>query len=356
MVLSSLLKLPHYREKEENIFMSHFMQDAVSRSFWSDPARFADLFNAILFEGEEVINPDDLVELDPRESLLIRNQGQTVALNRVRDVVMKTNGKMDFVILGIENQTHIDYQMPLRTRMMDDLNYQKQVKRIKEEHQRNKELKESEEFLSGMKGEDRLMPVFNAVIYYGEKPWTGPRKLSDMMEMRETWKKHFQDYEINLIEVVKGIKGKVKNEEVKMFLELIQDLNQKEKEELLQKYEKKKAKREVIEAVAEITKTKKLKEWLKEEKGEIIMCRNMDRLFEEERKQGYIEGQVNGFNEGKNQGFSEGQRKGFNEGAVAEKLETIKYLKKINMPIEQIAEVVRLSEKEIQELELQLQA
>lgn len=36
--------------------------DTVLKDFWRDNARFADLFNAALFQGKTVIHPDELEE------------------------------------------------------------------------------------------------------------------------------------------------------------------------------------------------------------------------------------------------------------------------------------------------------
>jgi hypothetical protein len=39
-------------------------KDTVSKSFWRDNEHFADLFNAVLFGGEQVVKPDNLEEMD----------------------------------------------------------------------------------------------------------------------------------------------------------------------------------------------------------------------------------------------------------------------------------------------------
>ena len=38
--------------------------DTILKNFWKDNARFADLFNAILFNGENVIKPEELEEAE----------------------------------------------------------------------------------------------------------------------------------------------------------------------------------------------------------------------------------------------------------------------------------------------------
>src|SRR5699024_10896867 len=53
-----------------------------------------------------------------------------------------------------------------------------------------------DEFLSGMRKGDRLIPCYTMVIYWGEEKWDGPRSLGDMMEFggRGGNAAHFQDY------------------------------------------------------------------------------------------------------------------------------------------------------------------
>ncbi|MBR1711323.1 MAG: hypothetical protein IJ719_21295 [Clostridia bacterium] len=61
----------------------------------------------------------------------------------------------------------------------------------------------SEEFLSGFRKEDKLIPVVTAVIYFGEKPWDGPLSLYEMFglseDQLEALKPFVPDYKVNLI-------------------------------------------------------------------------------------------------------------------------------------------------------------
>ena len=43
----------------------------------------------------------------------------------------------------------------------------------------------SKEFLSGLRKDDRLMPIITAVVYLGEEPWDGPKSLYDMLNIRD---------------------------------------------------------------------------------------------------------------------------------------------------------------------------
>ena len=52
-----------------------------------------------------------------------------------------------------------NYAMPVNTMIYDAMNYGDQVNEAKKHHQKNKDYKSSDEFLSGFTLEDRLTPV-----------------------------------------------------------------------------------------------------------------------------------------------------------------------------------------------------
>jgi hypothetical protein len=176
--------------------------DIILKKYWENKKRFADLFNAFLFNGEEVIRSNDL-EYEPTEvSNHVETKNQVVALPRFRDVLMHYHG-IGLAILGIENQYKVHYAMPLRKLLYDGLSYQKQCDRIAEEHREKKDLN-SREFLSHIGKNDRLQPVITIVIYYGEDVWDGAKSLYDMLDIPERMKPFVSDYKMNLIEVRKN--------------------------------------------------------------------------------------------------------------------------------------------------------
>lgn len=97
--------------------------DTVLKNFWRDNARFADLFNAVLFDGENVICPGDLEEADTDISSILKFSGHMETLQKILDVVKKSAFGVDFVILGLENQQHVHFGMPLRLILGDALGY-----------------------------------------------------------------------------------------------------------------------------------------------------------------------------------------------------------------------------------------
>ena len=89
-------------------------QDTILKNFWKNNDRFADLFNTFLFNGEEILKPDDLTEVDTDVSSMLKFNGHAETVQKILDVVKKTAYGIDFMILGLENQSHIHYAMPLR--------------------------------------------------------------------------------------------------------------------------------------------------------------------------------------------------------------------------------------------------
>lgn len=88
------------------------------------------MFNAVLFDGEQKLHPEDLREADVDLSSVLKFNGHIETIQRLRDVVKKTAYGMDFVIWGIENQQKIHYAMPLRHMIEDALSYLKEYNEI----------------------------------------------------------------------------------------------------------------------------------------------------------------------------------------------------------------------------------
>lgn len=79
-------------------------------------------------------------------------------------------------------------------------NYGKQVDIIRKKHRKEKDTKESAEFLSGFKKADKLKPVITLTIYFGTNEWDGPRSLKEMFEdINQDISKYINDYKLNLI-------------------------------------------------------------------------------------------------------------------------------------------------------------
>ena len=64
--------------------------NAAVRQWMSNPERFADLFNGMVFEGEQVIRPEELEPADGETDLLLEDKkGKLQEVHRYRDLVMR---------------------------------------------------------------------------------------------------------------------------------------------------------------------------------------------------------------------------------------------------------------------------
>ena len=114
-------------------------KDVTLKTFWRDNEHFADLFNATVFNGKQVLKPDKLTEMDTDVSATIHSKSYNESITRNRDVVKKMSDGVEFNILGLEIQDKTHYAMPLRTMTYDALGYIKEYNDIKKHHKLNKD-------------------------------------------------------------------------------------------------------------------------------------------------------------------------------------------------------------------------
>ena len=179
-------------------------KDTVAKKFWSDNAKFADLINANVFDGRQVVHPEDLQPEDPVELAVLSKLEKLTTSQKVRDILRSCQirrGKGSyFVLIGIENQSDIHYAMPVRNMLYDALNYLAQVDAKAKEHKLAKDSLTQGEYLSGFAKGDRIIPVVTLTVYWGADAWDGPRRLSDMYaDVDPEIVRMAGDYEINLI-------------------------------------------------------------------------------------------------------------------------------------------------------------
>ena len=177
--------------------------DTVLKNYWSDNEQFADLFNAVLFDGRQVILPEELEDVDTEESTVLEHKDYAESIKASRDNIKiqkkSTVHGVQFVLLGLESQEHIHYAMPMRIMGYDYGSYKKQYDSNAKKYQSSEGLDE-DEFLSKMKKTDKLIPVITVVVYYGEKPWDGAESLHEMLNIPEEMKQFVNDYQMLLVE------------------------------------------------------------------------------------------------------------------------------------------------------------
>ena len=181
--------------------------DIVTKEYMRENAIFADAFNYLIYGGKKVIDPAGLTEVDTATSAV----GKKDALQKYRDVlkaaVIKQDEKMSYVLLGVENQTDVNYAMPVRNAIYDALQYGKQVSDIAAGHRRSQKDysgKTGGEYLSGFFKEDHIKPDITLVIHFGAEEWDGPLSLHEMMPIRDMEiLSYVENYRIHLIDPAK---------------------------------------------------------------------------------------------------------------------------------------------------------
>lgn len=160
------------------------------------PEKFADFINGSLYEGRQV-----LLTHEVKNSPTVYTKEE-----RTRDILRMVYNGENYVLIGLENQDSVHYAMPVRCMEYDALEYKRQLKELGEKNERRRKEKKTamsgSEFLSGMKKEDRLIPVVTIVFYHGEEEYDGCRSLHDMLNWKkenEIFKQFIADYKINLV-------------------------------------------------------------------------------------------------------------------------------------------------------------
>lgn len=290
--------------------------DIALRKYFGDKERLADIFNYYCFSGREEILAEDIETKNPIENSLISKNKKNYPVERIRDVLaVAQKGETTLILLGIENQMLIHYGMPVRNMLYNALTYANQMesraKRNKKRLQKQRDKIETgdrisqEEFLSGLKKGEKLTPVVSLVLYYGDKPWDGPKNLADMLDM-DRIPKEFQPYiqshyPINLLEIRKiPDYGKFRSD-VKEVFQMVSCANDKDKmKQMIEQNEKyHHLPHDAVDAIAVLTASKELMNYAdKSKKGESDMCKAIQDMIRE--------GEENGEKRGRQQGLEQG--------------------------------------------------
>ena len=229
--------------------------DTATTNFMRQNDVFADAFNFFLYQGYPVIDPGQLRELDPAELAMPYGADQkSEPVQKYRDILKglaaMEDGERAYLLLGIENQTHVHYAAPVKGMLYDALQYARQIEQTGRRHREKKEYGRSGsgEFLAGFYKEDWLIPVITLFISFSPGEWDGPRSLWEMMKMEDTeLRSKLPDYRINLVSP-----AELGKEEFRKFHSALGD---------------------VLEFIKYSGDKEKLMNWLREEKPELTLGR-----------------------------------------------------------------------------------
>lgn len=139
---------------------------------------FADIVNVLLFKGNKLMKEKDLESAV--KDTMFKADGKIHQQERDVSKFWK-NGEIRISILGFENQTNPDKDMPLRVISYDGASYKQQ--------------------LLDKKAKQRY-PVATIVLYFGTKEkWSTPKNLFGCFNVPEELKPFVNDYKINVFNI-----------------------------------------------------------------------------------------------------------------------------------------------------------
>ena len=272
-------------------------KDLWQSDYFDKNDRFADIFNGILFGGNRVILPDELIEADGE---IISISEAVSGTKVIRDKVKRWHGGY-LSILSLENQSYVDYRMVFRIMKEEALGYEKQWKNQKYKHQLLKEKLDRHEFLSGMKREDKFVPIITLALYFGnDKAWDGAESLHELLNIEDRLKPFVPEYKINIFDYHRYTDFSNFGQENKLLFELLSASNDKTKmADTLARNLKlcRQMDKDSISAIQGITGTNiDLANIQNEDRKDTY---NMCKAFDDYKLEGYQEGRQEGFNSGK---------------------------------------------------------
>ena len=286
-------------------------RDSITKIFMSKDNVFADAFNYLIYDGADVIKPEDLVAQDPTETIVISKAGKVFTDQKYRDVLklctIRRSPSATLVLLGIEGQSDVNYAMPVRDYLYDALNYYSQVEKMRKNHRERKDIT-GREFVSGFAKTDTLTPVITLCICFNKDEWDGPKSLYEMFgELDPKIAKYVDDYKLNLI-TPDGVSdfGKFSSE-LGIVLEFIRNSEDKEgMRNMISARQKDLSDIDItaVEMINEFTKANISTE--NEKGGKINMCQALKELMADERAEGIEVGRAQGKTEGRAEGTENG--------------------------------------------------
>lgn len=147
---------------------------------------FADIVNVLVFDGENRLDANSLAPA--QEHSVYQADGRYH--EQERDVSKYwQNGNANISMIGIGNQSTVDFDLPLRVISYDGAAYRAQLYSEKDDNGhyiRNKNLR---------------YPVMTLILYFGTGNWTAPKNLIECLEIPEGLEKFVSDYKINVVEI-----------------------------------------------------------------------------------------------------------------------------------------------------------
>lgn len=108
------------------------IKDIVTKDYTKESNVFADAFNQYIYNGRQIIKPENLKPLDTNlTGIPYGVNGSGIPTQRFRDVLKSVTAMEDgdrvYLLLAIEAQSEVHHAMPVRNMVYDALQYAAQV-------------------------------------------------------------------------------------------------------------------------------------------------------------------------------------------------------------------------------------
>lgn len=293
-------------------------EDIKLKAYLEDARRYADLWNGSVFNGEQILKPEELQVVSP---VLAKAYGENV-LEKTRDLVMMQSGTGQyFAVYAVENQENIDYSMPARIMLQEALEYNRQIRKIMRENRMKDEeyrtgqgssvFQNAGERMYMVRKTDKLYPIVTLIIYWGEEEWDGPKSLWEMIAFGEDGtsfgkelRRLIPEYSLHFLDLTKFEHFEYFKTELRPLLELYQKRNYKEKFiEYLKDYRNcMNMDDESWYLLSNLTHSKDIRRLIREKQrreGNEGMCRALEEWKADCKAEGKIEGKIEGRIEGR---------------------------------------------------------
>lgn len=325
-------------------------KDTVWKSYLSDNERFADLVNGILFCGRQIVKADNIEELDTQTGYM-KHPGEKRKKNiKIHDTDRKVWFGINYAHVAIECEEYVDYSMPLRDMDYNVGDYEKQAAEVRRQVKQEQENLHGGERMYRFKKESRVRPSISLTLYCGKDEWNGPQTMYDMINfagMPKEIQMWTQDYRMHILEVRKMKDTSMFRTDVRQVFDFIRySDNKKALKELVTKdkyYQNMEEDAwEVVVQYAKVGKLIDVKNYYGED-GKINMCQAIIEWMEDERREGFAEGEKAGEIRGKIRGEKIGEKRGRRIGEKqAEERHIQNLMKNMNITAEQAAAVLEI--------------
>ena len=262
---------------------------------------FADIVNVLLFHGERLVEEDFLEDATPTSQYKldenVHEQERDVVKYWIRD------GRVRIALFGLENQTEVDPDMPIRCISYDGAAYRNQLNDEKQ----------------AKEGRKARYPVVTLVLYFGTKRWNKPKSLHELLDIPKALKPFVSDYRINVFEI-----AWLEPEQVELFqsdFKIVADyfVQMRRNKNYQPSSDTMRHVTEILRLLSLLTQDVRFEDIInaKRERSAKTMCEMIDRFIEQGRNEGIAQGRSEGIAQGRSEGIAQGRSEGRTEGKLS---------------------------------------